>query len=168
MAETPYLKFRLGPHTVADLSALAAGKGGVLSAAVRDAIHYWRQAVEDAGRANAAEFAPDDWTRLAHLNDPNPLPPGVEDEREPVTVAWGPRLAQELAGVWEGKPLLPIHRDEKKECERLAKRVAKLDLVRGYALYLALSHFWLTPGRGDGEWWHPETFLTPTAKVKEG
>jgi hypothetical protein len=49
VAETPFSKFRLGEHTLADLDALAAGLGGVRSAAVRDAIHYWRQAVEEAG-----------------------------------------------------------------------------------------------------------------------
>lgn len=167
MAETPYFKFRLQPHTVDDLAALAAGKGGVLSAAVRDAIHYWRRLVEDAGRENAREFSREEWSLLANTNDPNFLPPGVEDDREPVTRDWGQYLAMELAGMWDGRIVLPLHRAEKKACEKLANRLAKLDLVRGYALYLCLSHFWGDTGRGDGEWWHVESWMTPTAKVKE-
>ena len=166
MPETPWSKFRLGEHTLADLDSLAAGLGGVRSAAVRDAIHHWRRAVEEAGRLNAAELKKDDWTRLAHLNRPDD--PELDEllGNERIAPDWSRRLAVELCGMWEGKPLLPVHRREKKACEELARRVAKFGPVRGYALYLALSHFWGpavgTPG--DGEWWHPETWLTPTAK----
>ena len=164
MAKTPYTNFRLREYTLDELRALAAPTGN-LSAAVRDAIHYWRRLVEEAGRANAEEFSREDWTLLAHLNNPDPLPPGVEDEMEPLTVEWGPRLAAELLGQWEGRTVLPLHRAEVRACRALAKRVAKLDLVRGYALAAALRHLWGpalgTPG--DGEWWHPETFMTPTA-----
>lgn len=167
MAETPYLKFRLQPHTVDDLSALAVGKGGVLSAAVRDAIHYWRRLVEEAGQQNAAALSKDDWIRLAHTNDPNMMPPGVEDDREPITRDWGRYFAMELTGMWGGKIVLPLHKAEKKASEKLAKRLAGIGLVRGYALYLCLSHFWGDTGRGDGEWWHPESWLTPTSKEKQ-
>lgn len=166
MAETPYMKFRLAEHTVADLAALAASNGGVLTAAVRDAIHYWRRAVEAAGRINADQFTREDWVLLAQLNDPDPLPPGVEDDAAPVTVDWGKRLAAELVGRWEGRTILPLHKAEVAATRALARRVAALDLVRGYAVYCALRHFWgpalATPG--DGEWWHPETWMTPTAR----
>lgn len=162
-------KFRLGEHTLADLDALAAGIGGVRTAALRDAIHYWRQAVERAGQANAEELSRDDWTRLAHLNRPDD--PEIDEllGRERYAPDWSVRLAQELVGMWEGKPLLPVHAAEKKACESLARRVAKLGPVRGYALYLCLSHFWgpALGAPGDGEWWRPEGWLTPTAKGKE-
>lgn len=166
MPETPYAKFRLADHTLADLDSLAAGLSGVRSAAVRDAIHYWRRAVEDAGRTNAREFSRDDWTRLAHTNNPADYAMLAGDD-ESITVDWGKRLAAELVGMWEGKPLLATHAKEKKACEELARRVAKLDLARGYALYLCLAHFWgpAVDTAGDGEWWHPETWLTPTAKA---
>jgi hypothetical protein len=173
VSTTPYSQFRLKPHTLADLDALAAGKGGVRSAALRDAIHYWHREVEEAGRLNAEEFGKDDWTRLAHLNDPNVMPAEIENENEPVTVDWGARFALELCGMWEGKPLLPLlpllpmHRQEKKACEQLAKRVGGIGIIRGYAMYLCLSHFWAVPEIGGGEWWHPEGWLTPTAREKE-
>lgn len=165
MAETPYVKFRLGEHTLADLDSLAAGRGGNRSAALRDAVHYWRRAVEDAGRANAAELSKDDWVRLAHLNRPD-VPELDDEEGRRVVPDWSRILAMELLGMWEGKPLLPVHRKEKAACEELARRVAALGPVRGYALYLCLSHFWGaalgTPG--DGEWWHPAAWMTPTAR----
>lgn len=169
MANTPYTNFRLRAHTLADLDALAASLGGNRSAAARDAIHYWRAAVEQAGRENAEEFGEQDWGLLAHLNNPDALPREVEDELDgdgPTVIDWGRRLAMELVGQWEGRPVLPLYRTEKAAGEDLAKRVAAVGLVRGYALYLCLSHFWgpALATRGDGEWWHPETWLTPTAK----
>ena len=166
MAETPFVRFRLRPHTLADLDALAAGLGGVRSVALRDAIHHWRRAVEEGGRLNADELSRDDWTRLAHLNRPDDpeLDEATGDGRG--VTDWSRVLATELTGMWEGKPLLPVHRKEKAACEALARRVASLGPVRGYALYLALSHIWGPAARtpGDGEWWHPETFMTPTAR----
>jgi hypothetical protein len=169
VAETPYIKFRLGEHTLADLDALAAPAGGVRSAALREAIHYWRRLVEEAGRRNAEEFGRDDWVRLAHLNNPDMMPPEIEDETAS-TRDWSQYLAADLCGMWNGKPLLPIHRQEKKACDALARRIAGIGLVRGYAMYCALRHFWGpalgTPG--DGEWWHPETWMTPTARAGGG
>ena len=163
---TPYSQFRLGEHTLADLDALAAGLGGVRTAACRDAIHHWRRAVEEAGRLNAAELSRDDWVRLAHLNRPDVPEVDGDDGGGRYAPDWSRVLAVELVGMWEGKPLLPLHRKEKAACEELARRVAALGPVRGYALYLCLSHFWGpalgTPG--DGEWWHPATWMTPTEK----
>lgn len=163
MGETPYTHFRLRPHTLADLDALAAGLGGTRSAAVRDCVHQWYAAVWDAGTANAEEFGPDDWVRLAHLNRPD-VPGG--DEEDAAAPDWSGRLAAELVGMWEGKPLLPMHRKEKAACEELARRVAAVGRVRGYALYLCLSHFWgpASPSAGTEEWWRPDVWLTPTAK----
>lgn len=162
-------QFRLADHTLADLDALAASNGGVRTPALRDAIHYWRRLVEEAGRTNAEEFSREDWTLLAQLNDPGPLALSAEDEDGPLTGNWGQRLAIELTGQWEGRTILPLHRAEVKACKDLARRVAKLDLTRGYAMYCALRHFWgpalQTPG--DGEWWHPETWMTPTARERE-
>lgn len=168
MAETPVSKFRLSDAVLEDLDALAAGLGGVRSVALRDAIHHWRRAVEEAGRLNAAELTRDDWTRLAHLNRPDPDLAELFDDEPVASPNWSRRFADELVGMWEGKPLLPMHAAEKKECEKLAKRIAKIGPVRGYALYLALSHFWgpAVGVAGDGEWWHPETWMTPTAREK--
>lgn len=169
MAETPVSKFRLSPVALDDLDALAAGRGGVRSAALRDAIRYWRRLVEDAGRENAREFSKDDWSLLANLNDPNIMPHGVEDDREPVAKDWGRHLAAELAGMWEGRIVLPLHRAEVKATEKLAKRVAGIGFARGYALYLCLSHFWgaALGAPGGGEWWHPESWMAPAAKQNE-
>ena len=166
MARTEPSQFRLREYTLADLDALAASNGGLRTAAIKDAVHYWRYLVEEAGRANAEEFTREDWTLLAHLNNPDPLPPGVDLEDAPLVMDWGKRFAAELVGQWEGRTILPLHRTEVAACKALAKRVAKLDLVRGYAMYSALRHFWgptlTTPG--DGEWWHVETWMTPTAR----
>lgn len=164
MSVTPS-QFRLREHTLADLDALAASNGGLRTPALREAVYYWRQLVEQAGRINAEEFSRKDWVLLAHLNNLDPLP---ADEVLDVTMLvpdWGKRLAAELVGQWEGRTILPLHRAEVAATKALAKRVAGLDIVRGYAMYSALRHFW-GPGLdtpGDGEWWHPSTWMTPTA-----
>ncbi len=164
MSVTPS-QFRLRDHTLEALDALAASNGGERTAAVREAIYYWRVLVEAAGRANAEEFSREEWVLLAQLNNPDPLPPDADVTM--LAVDWGKRLAVELVGQWEGRTILPLHRAEVKATRELAKRVAGLDIMRGYAMYSALRHFWgpalATPG--DGEWWHPETWMTPTART---
>jgi hypothetical protein len=161
-------QFRLALAYLEALDSLAAHNGGKRSPALRDAIAYWRRAVGEAGRANALALTPEDWTRLASLNDPGGALDGLEDHEEgrPLAVDWSARLAHELVGMWEGRRLLPPHAEEAKECRALARRIAGWGLARGYALYAALRHFWTRPeaGVGGGDWWHPESWLTPTAK----
>ena len=69
--------------------------------------------------------------------------------------------------MWEGRTVLPLHRPEERACRALARRIAGWGPVRGYALFAALRHFWRHPesGVGGGEWWHPETWMTPTART---
>lgn len=164
MAETDLSRFRLGAYTLEHLDALAASAGS-RSQAVREAAAYWRRAVEEAGRANAAELAPDDWIRLAHLNDPDPLPSDVRDDAgRSAAWDWSQRLAQELVGMWEGRDLtLPMHREEARACRELARRVAGWGVVRGYALFACLRHFWRAPNAAE-EWWRVEAWMTPAAR----
>jgi hypothetical protein len=173
MPETPYQQFRLGPLTLADLDALAAGietpdgRLGNRSQAVREAIAYWRRVVEDAGQQNADDLSKEDWHRLAHLNRPDMPSDSRDDEERSVAIDWSARLAAELVGMWEGRELvLPMHREEAKACRALAKRIGGWGVVRGYALFACLRYFWATPssGVGGGDWWTPEIWMTPTAK----
>lgn len=160
----PPSQFRLSDAHLALLDGLAAPRRGVRSVALRDAIAYWHRVVSEAGQQNALELAPDDWTRLAHLNDPSDVLDGLEEyegEGRALTVDWSRRLAHELIGMWEGKSLLPLHREEARACRELAGRIADWGVVRGYALYACLRYFWSRPGCGvgGGDWWHPETWL---------
>lgn len=166
MASTPYAKFRLGADTLADLDALAASNGGNRSQALREAIAYWRMAVEEAGRRNAAELTPEEWSLLGHLNDPDPFPGAALGEDEPGRVTdWSRRLALELAGTWEGrKPVAKFHQEEKAATNRLARKIASWGPTRGYALMAALRYFWRTPDAGIVACAAPEVWLTPTAR----
>ncbi len=161
MAETPYTKFRLGPHTLADAAALASSAGN-LTQAVRECIAYWYRAVADAARQNADALTREEWHLLAHTGDPSDMTLGGEDEeRYP---DWSRHLAVALVGVWEGRPLLlPSHKVEQKASERLAKKVGGWGPVRGYALMAALRWFWSHQETSDA-WWLPEVWLTPEAR----
>lgn len=161
MPEVPYTKYRLGSYTLAGLDALAASAGS-RTQAVREAVAYWRAAVEEAGRQNAAELSGEDWVRLAHLNRPDPLPSEVRDDAERSSARdWSRILAAELAGAWEGRAeALPPHRRERKACLDLAARVAGWGPVRGYALYSCLRRFWSRPDTPEG-WWRPEVWMAP-------
>lgn len=164
MAETPYTKFRLAPHTLSDLAALAASAGN-LSAAVRECVAHWYRAVSEAGRLNANDLSRDEWHLLAHTGDPSSPYDGT-DERAIRYPDWSRILATELAGVWEGKPLLlPSHREEKKASERLARKIGGWGPVRGYALMAAVRWFWKHPDTADA-WWWPEVWLV--AETREG
>lgn len=160
--------FRLGDHHVTLIDALAVPHGGVRSDAVRDAIAYWHRAVSEAGAQNALDLSPDEWSRLARLNDPGPVLPPDEDDG-PLALDWSRYLAHELAGQWEGRRILPLHEADRAADLALARRIAGWGVVRGYALWAALRTFWRTPdsGVGGGDWWHPETWLTPTAKEQQ-
>jgi len=167
VAATPVSKFRLPPATLEALDALAACNGGVRTSALKDAVAYWHAAVAEAGERNALDLAPDDWTRLAHLNDPGDPSWLDEEDAGPRVIDWSARLAHELAGMWEGRAVvLPEHKDERKACRELARRIAGWGMVRGYALWACLRHFWTHPesGVGGGDWWHPATWMTPTAR----
>lgn len=167
MAGITPTQFRLGPDTLADLDALAASGGGQRTPALKEAVSQWRAAVEEAGRLNADELSTEDWHRLAHLNDPDPfgnLPEDVDPLPRHAT-HWSQQIAMELVGAWEGKAIvLPAHKTESKECAKLAKRIAALDRVRGYALMAALRYFWRTPDAGIESCRAPEVWLTPTAR----
>lgn len=162
-------QFRLGPDTLADLDALAASNGGQRTTAVKEAVAQFRALVEAAGRQNADELSREDWTRLAHLNDPDPFG-GLDVEVDPMPrhgIDWSQYLAVELCGQWEGRELLlPLHKSEAKECRALAKRVAAFGRLRGYALMAALRYFWHTPDAGIGACAAPEVWMTPAAKEK--
>jgi hypothetical protein len=167
---TEYTRLRLGQGSLAQAAALAASAGNITQA-VREALAYWHAAVAQAGRRNAEEFSPEDWTRLAALNNPDdPLPSEVRDEEaRSAAWDWGQRLARDLLDQYAHRAVvLPAHVADRDACRALAARVAKLDLAQGYAMFAALRHFWrpenITSGVGGGEWWAPEVWLVPTAK----
>jgi hypothetical protein len=165
---TPLTKFRLDPVTLDAVAALAASNGGNATTAVKEAACQWHAAVAEAGRQNADELSVEDWHRLAHLNDPDPFAGLVEsDALSRHGTDWSNDLAMQLVGMWEGKPIvLPAHKTESRECAKLAKRVAALGRVRGYALMAALRYFWRTPDAGIEACRAPEVWLTPTAKER--
>lgn len=170
---TPYYKYRLGPDTLADVAALAASNGGNQSAAVREAVTQFRAAVAEAAAVNAAELTEDDWTRLGHLNDPDPFgrPGGDDDDTADLLgrgrgIDWSQYLAMELVGMWEGRPAtLPLHKAEKKASEQLARRVAAWGRVRGYALMAALRWWWRQPnGVPIAACADPAAWMTPAPR----
>lgn len=143
-------QFRLGPDTLADLDALAASNGGQRTPAVKEAVAQFRALVEEAARANADELSREDWIRLGHLNDPDPLGElNLDDMPTSHGRDWSQWLAAELVGMWEGRgTTLPLHDAEAKACQTLARRVSKLGRLRGYALMAALRYFWRSPEAG--------------------
>lgn len=158
-----YIRFRLRQSTLTQLEALARSSGTV-SQAFREAVCYWHAAVWGAAQSNAEEFSEEDWHLLAAVEPGSyDLADGeVEDGRlMPVPVArqWGPLLAQELLGRWEGRTVLPLHRAEVEATRKLAGRVARLDMVRGAALYAALRWWWGQRGETPGAWWRPEVWM---------
>ena len=165
MSVTPS-QFRLGPDTLADLDALAASNGGQRTTAVKEAVAQFLRLVEHAGRQNAEELSREDWARLGHLNDPSSeVEELLDDMPTNHGIDWSQRLAAELVGMWEGRELiLPAHKSEAKECGKLAKRVAALGRLRGYALMCALRYFWREQSAGIESCRAPEVWLTPTAR----
>lgn len=157
MAETPYSKFRLGKDTLAQTDRLA-GAAGSRTQAVRDCIAYWTAAVADAATTNVADFSEEDWTLLSGVEPPD-LDLVDGEEGRAVARHWGSILSAELLGRWEGRKILALHEPEVKATRKLAKRVAKLDLVRGYALYAALRWFWARQTTPE-QWWRPEVWMS--------
>lgn len=154
---------RLSDQMAADLDALTPS-AGTATAAIREALHLTRVAVEAAARENADELSEDDWTRLAHLNQPDDPELGDLGLTSPVD-DWSQRLAAELVGAWEGRPTpLPGHKAEKRAAKDLAERVAAWGPVRGYALMTALRYFWKSPEAGIGACASPEVWMVPTAE----
>ena len=160
--------FRVPGDTLAQLADLAASNGGNLTTAVKEAAAQFRAAVEEAARLNAEEISAEDWIRLAHLNDPDPFSGMDLDDDAGLSrygVDWSAALAAELVGMWEGRDSsLPLHRTERRVCEELARRVAELGRIRGYALMAALRYFWRHPEAGVAACRAVEVWLTPTAK----
>lgn len=163
----PISNFQLSESYLSLLDDLSAGLRGHRYDGLRDAIAYWHAVVAEAGRSNADDLAADDWGRLAQLNDPSTIT--LMDDGI-VVRDWAQHLAIELVTQWEGRAILPIHHADRKTCHDLAQRIRNWGTVRGYALYLCLRYFWCHPDAGvnGGEWWHPEVWLTPTARAKEG
>jgi hypothetical protein len=161
---TPITPLRLGPDTLADLDALAASNGGIRTTAVKEAVAYWRAAVEAAGRANADALTAEAWTLLGHTGDPGDL--DLPDDVCPDFCCrdWAFLLAAELSQVYDGRPLLPAHRDEQKAAKRLAKKIAGWGITRGYALMAALRYFWRHPEAGIMACAAPEVWMTPEAR----
>lgn len=160
-------KFRLSDAILDDLDSLAASFGasddrGHRADALRETITQFRLAVEQAGRENADELTAEEWVMLGHLNDPSDMDIPGEDPR---VRDWSQSLAAELVGMWEGREtVLPLHKTEAKACRALAKKVAALGPVRGYALMAALRYFWRHQDAGIAACAAPEVWLTPTAK----
>lgn len=155
------ITFRLPEDTLGQLAGLAASNGGVLTAALKEAAAQFRLLVEEAGKLNAEAFQPDDWVRLGHLNDPDPfggvdvMPAGRHG------VDWSAALAAELIGMWEGRDTsLPTYRQEASACRELARRVAALGRLRGYALMASLRYFWRSPEAGIDSCRSPEVWLS--------
>lgn len=164
MAETPYSKFRLGADTLADLDALAASNGGNRSQAIRESVAYWRRMVEAAGRENADALTPEEWTLLGHSQVGSDDLDEVLEER-PIAQDWSVRIAQELIGTHDGRPiLLKSQQEEVRAAKRLAKKIAGWGVVRGYALYAALRYFWRRPEAGIAACAAPEVWMTPVAR----
>lgn len=164
--------FRLGDDTLAELADLAASNGGNLTTAVKEMAAQFRRLVEEAGRQNADEIEAEDWVRLCHLNDPDPYS-GLDLDDEAglpsrYGVDWSQALAAELVGMWEGRDSsLELHRRERRACEDLARQVAGLGRLRGYALMCALRYFWRHPEAGAAVCRAVEVWLTPTARKEE-
>jgi len=132
-----------------------------MSQAFRESVAYWHAATLAGAKANAEEFTPDEWTIFASVEPPTYDVDDVEDGRlmpEATARQWGPLLRQELLDRWAERTVLPLHRDEIEATRKLARRVAKLDLARGYAMYAALRWFW---GRQETppDWWRPEVWM---------
>lgn len=151
-----YSNFRLGDDTLAQLDSLAVSAGS-RTQALREAAAYWQRAVAEAGRANAVEFSEEDWTLLGAIEPPTLDIPDDEDSRA-ASRAWGPLLAAELTGRWEGRKVLPLHIAEVEATRKLAGRVSRLDLARGYAIYACLRWFWKQQGT-PADWWHPGSWM---------
>lgn len=164
MPETPYSKFRLSEATLADLDALAASNGGNRSQAIRESVAYWRKLVEDAARENADDLTAEEWALLAHAQIGQDDLDEVLEDRD-AAQNWPQRIAMELAGAWEGREaILRSHVDERRESKRLARKIARWPLVRGYAIFAALRYFWRRPEAGIAACAAPEVWMTPTAR----
>jgi hypothetical protein len=151
-------QFRLRPDTLACLDALAASNGGQRTTAVKEAVAQFRALVEQAGQANAAELSRDDWHRLANLGDPSTLD---QDETE-YGIDWSARLAAELVGMWAGRTIMmSAHRQEARACRALARRIAAMGRLRGYALMCALRYFWRQGDARIEECVDPGVWMTP-------
>lgn len=156
--------FRLSDDTLADLDALAASNGGTRTPALRDAIAYWRYLIEDAGRRNAADLTPQEWSLMAHTQT------GADDMdeligRETAVRDWCIVIGQELHGMWEGREVvLQSHKDEQRAAKKLAKKIAGWGMVRGYAMMAALRYFWRHSEAGIAACAAVEVWMTPTAK----
>lgn len=154
MAKKP-VNFRLSEQADAALDWLAQSitYGGEpnRSAAVEEAVQHWQRLVAQAAADNASAFSREDWHLMAHACN------GIGDEfgeGEPIARAWAPWIAQNLADMYEGRTvLLDSHREEQRAARALAKRVAKLDHVHGFALMDVLRWFWSRDVDAAGEWW---------------
>jgi hypothetical protein len=156
---TDYTKFRLLPGTIETLADLAASAGN-LSAAVRECIYYWHRVVAEAGRQNADELTPEEWERLGHTGDPSPMI--LDDDNW--TADWSARLAIELVGMYEGKPVvLPEHKAGLKAATKLANKIADWGVVRGYAMMSAIRYLWTHESVGK-KWWEPEVWMAADEK----
>lgn len=164
MAETPYAKYRLSPATLADVSALAASAGSH-SQAIREAVAYWREAVETAGRENGKSLTPEEWTLLGHIGNPTDFDLPDEDCPTPCCRDWATLIGLNLVGMFEGRPiLLKSQKEEQSAAKKLAKKIANWSLVRGYALMAALRYFWTHQEAGISACASPEIWLTPDVK----
>lgn len=158
-------QFRLSPYILGELDALAANNSaerGERTTALREIIVLARVLVEAAGRENADALDTAEWTLLGHTGDPADNEVFGED---PTPRDWSHTIALSLAQLHEGRPLLlASQREEQKAAQRLAKKISKWGVLRGYALMCALRYFWRHQEAGIMSCAAPEIWLTPTAK----
>lgn len=99
------------------------------------------------------------WTRLGQLNDPSNdiLDEGTEGRD------WSEYLAQSLRDFWDGRSVvLPLHREERKQCNELARKIDGFSRARGYALMAALRYFWRHEESGIESCAKNDVWMTPT------
>lgn len=159
-------EYRLSEAVLIDVDALAASAGN-RSQAVREAVCYWRELIEAAGRENAESLSPAEWELLGHTGDPTDMDTAghVGDDGRPQVRDWCPVIALSLDQMHAGRSvLLASHKQEVRDAKKLARKIAAWGPVRGYALMAALRYFWRRPEAGIVSCSAPEIWMTPTAK----
>ncbi len=145
-------QFRLGELTLTQLDSLARS-AGTRTQALREAVAYWHWAVWIGGEQNAAEFSAEEWEILGGVK-----PPTKPEEAAGRVMGWGSLLAAELLEWWKGREILSHRREEYELTMKLARKVDRLNFVRGYALYSALRWLWGREGTPP-EWYRPANWL---------
>lgn len=166
MSDLSRLELRIPPDVTAIIDRLAephstslAGRGGGKTAGVIEAVRVFIAAAADAYEANIADFAAEDWALLAH-SIPDADPAALYEAAESYLTDWSQVIASELSDMHEGRALvLQSHKDEQAAAKKLAKRIAKIGPMRGWAMMDALRRFWQDKDAPETwwEWRHAST-----------